>query len=116
MRVATSSQADVDDDGEAYKGFLVDRQEDGVDAGISEDYEKDGPWVAQLLSYPNSGTSYTLINTRRLTNLTTATSSGQEVPPPPVPLRADLGYASPYLVRPEWKIPGLVLTKYVLFA
>jgi hypothetical protein len=112
-RSITYFGGDIDDHGEVKKGFVDDRQADGVDSATSEDNHKNGPWVAQLLAYPSSGTSYTLFNTRRLNNLTTATASGQEVPSPPIPLRADLGYSSPYLVRPDLKIPGLVLTKYV---
>jgi Sulfotransferase domain len=73
----------------------------------------DGPWVAQLLSYPNSGTSYTQLNTRSLTNRTTATTTGHDDPERRQPLRPDMGYNAPYVVRPDLlpESGGFVLTK-----
>jgi hypothetical protein len=83
--------------------------------GISrsdEDFEKDGPWVALLLSYPNSGTTYTIVNTMKLTKRTTATVYAIEVPKnETVAVRPE--YSSPTLHNPSLKSPGLVLTKYV---
>jgi hypothetical protein len=81
--------------------------------GNGENSKKDGPWVAQLLSYPNSGTSYTHHNTRFLTNRTTATTSGDVDPESRRPLRPDTPYRAPYVVRPDLLPPtgGLVLTR-----
>lgn len=75
--------------------------------------DDDGPWVAQLLSYPNSGTSYTLMNTWLLANRTTATGKGGADPHDRLALRPDKGYGAPYVARPDL-LPhskGLVLTK-----
>jgi len=79
------------------------------------------PYVAWLVSYPNSGTSYTLQNTRAMTNLTTATNGGQEVKTGPlIQLRGgkdgvsdeDDDSKSPFLARPEMAVPkNLALTK-----
>jgi hypothetical protein len=90
-----------DNESEADDNIIVDEE---------EDYEKDGPWVAPLLCYPNSGSSYTLVNTLALTNRTTATV--HSMPKPTVAVRPD--YAIPFLAKPHMKNPGLVLTKYVM--
>ncbi|GKY99029.1 hypothetical protein MPSEU_000858600 [Mayamaea pseudoterrestris] len=65
--------------------------------------------VAWLLSYPNSGTSYTILNTEQMTNASTATNHGQEAPER-IPLRPDVS-KGPFVHRPSMTLPQLVLTK-----
>jgi hypothetical protein len=103
-RHSTTTESATDPDGS-------DVRRDGN--GNDENSNKDGPWVAQLLSYPNSGTSYTHHNTRFLSNRTTATTSGDVDPESRIPLRPDTPYRAPYVVRPDLLPPtgGLVLTR-----
>jgi hypothetical protein len=65
-------------------------------------------YVVWLLSFPNSGTSYTIMNTHHITNMTAATNHGQEVKSL-IRVRPDI--PSPFLLMPELPMPRLVLTK-----
>jgi len=71
------------------------------------------PRIALLLSFPNSGTSFTLRNSVLLSNFSVATNYGDEVEAinvPLIPLRNDIPGA-PFVLYPELRIPPVVLTK-----
>jgi len=68
------------------------------------------PRIAWLMSFPNSGTSYTMRNTVSLTNMSVATNYAEEVDDRVVPLRPDLA-DGPYILHPEMGISPVVLTK-----
>mmetsp|Transcript_5304 Transcript_5304/g.7283 ORF Transcript_5304/g.7283 Transcript_5304/m.7283 type:complete len:372 (-) Transcript_5304:149-1264(-) len=71
----------------------------------TEDPDPSAPWprVTWLMSFPNSGTSYTMMMTQRLTNLTVASNYGKECfldeDEKTVPVHAD-SPNGPYLLRP----------------
>jgi hypothetical protein len=68
------------------------------------------PAVVWLMSFPNSGTSYTITNTEHMSNVSTATNyaKGWDVAKP---VRPELTNG-PFLHQPDWEFPkGYVLTK-----
>jgi hypothetical protein len=67
------------------------------------------PEVAWLISFPNSGTSYTITNTESMSNKSTASNyaGGWDAV---VPVRKDL-VNGPFLHEPNLEIPSNVLTK-----
>ena len=64
-----------------------------------------------LLSFPNSGTSYTLANTQKISNLTVATSYDQEIVYPGGPLFVGAYERSPYILNASLNRPRNILTK-----
>ena len=71
---------------------------------------RQGPWIAQLLSFPSSGESYTIQNTWAMTNTTTASTAVQQlVLEDRVSLRPELSQV-PFVDRPDLRTPDLVLT------
>jgi hypothetical protein len=67
--------------------------------------------IVLLMSFPNSGTSYTLLNMMAVTNISAATNYEQEVDYGlSVPVRPDFT-ASPFWLMPTGPRPRLVLTK-----
>ena len=76
----------------------------------------DGPKIAWLMSFPNSGTSFTLHLTRESSNMTTASNyalEGEIKDKPSVPIRSHMGETGPWLEL----IPNKTTTvphKYIL--
>jgi hypothetical protein len=66
--------------------------------------------ASNVESVPNSGTSFTLMNTQEVTQMTTASNYASEVEElvPPSPNLASTG---PYLLTPSLPVPEFVLTK-----
>jgi len=80
------------------KGVLSDRSQPPQQVPKNHpkhEHAPERPEIAWLLSYPNSGTSFTMQLVERATNLSTATNYGREVVPSsdsssiPVPLHSD---------------------------
>lgn len=65
--------------------------------------------VAWLMSFPNSGTSYTIDNTERMTNATTATNYAQDFDYC-IPVRPELK-TGPFIHKLQMTLPSTVLTK-----
>jgi hypothetical protein len=70
------------------------------------------PYVAWLMSFPNSGTTYTMHVIREYTLTTTATNYGQEQSPdePSIAIMPDIDPNGPFYRYPTWEKPS----KYVL--
>ena len=71
------------------------------------------PKIVWLMSFPNSGTSYTISNTKQITNATTATNYATEalyLSDHLIPVRSDLP-AGPFILYPNHPVPPYVLTK-----
>jgi hypothetical protein len=79
-------------------------------------YDKIYPKVAWLISFPNSGTSFTLRYIRRATNTTTATNyalEGEVKDQPSVPIHPDLEDEGPWLER-NLEYPTRNPDKYII--
>jgi hypothetical protein len=70
--------------------------------------------IAWLMSFPNSGTSYTINNVRRTTNATTATNYAYEAlmaANQSVPVQPEQLPDGPFLLLPHMQVPKYILTK-----
>lgn len=67
--------------------------------------------IILLMSFPNSGTSYTLLNTQTISNLTIATSYDQEIIYPGPPLFVGAHERSPFILNASLGRPRNILTK-----
>jgi hypothetical protein len=67
--------------------------------------------IVLLLSFPNSGTSYTLANTQTISDLTVATSYDQEILYSGTPLFVGAYEQSPYILNASLGRPRNILTK-----
>lgn len=91
-----------------FKGRFSPNEKDA----LAEQYggTLDNPGVALLISFPNSGTSYTLINVQNVTRYSVATNTGRETRDR-TPVRTDINNG-PFLFEPqEGKHYRFVLTK-----
>ncbi|GKY94324.1 hypothetical protein MPSEU_000398200 [Mayamaea pseudoterrestris] len=100
-QVSTTVNGDNDDDS------VVENVDGG--AATVDKSSNEGSEVAWLLSFPNSGTSYTITNTERLSNYSTASNYASDWEKL-VPVRSEFT-KGPYLHNLNMKVPGLVLTK-----
>lgn len=74
-------------------------------------FPKEAPHrIAWLMSFPNSGTSYTMRNTVSMTNMTVAQNYAGEAKDGLTSLRPDIS-KGPFLLHPSMKVPPVVLTK-----
>jgi len=108
---ATTTQLLGGGDGGADKSNTI---RTGAETALQGKKAEQQPKVALLLSYPNSGTSYTLQNTKVMTNRSTATNGGQEVAKRvPLLVNEDGGVAGPFISWPSMDLPEnkVVLTK-----
>jgi hypothetical protein len=67
--------------------------------------------IAWLLSFPNSGTSFTIDNAQQMSNLSMGTNYAQESERPLVPVRPQLRHDGPWLLNPDLLVPSTVMTK-----
>lgn len=79
----------------------------GIDRNL--DTTETRPAVAWLMSFPNSGTSYTITNTEKMSNASTASNYAKDWDPV-VAVREELTNG-PFLHKPFGNVPKYVLTK-----
>jgi hypothetical protein len=80
-----------------------------VISGTDLDTANNGPKVVWLMSFPNSGTSYTITNTEHMSDASTASNYAKDWDDI-VPVRSELTNG-PFLHKPFANVPNYVLTK-----
>jgi hypothetical protein len=102
-----NAEGDEDDD-DSYNDS--DNDDDQIPAKSATMFRSDNnPQVVWLMSFPNSGTSYTIANTEHTSNTTTATNYAQNARSP-VPVRPELTNG-PFIHKVKLRVPHYVLTK-----
>ncbi|GKY99789.1 hypothetical protein MPSEU_000932700 [Mayamaea pseudoterrestris] len=116
QKEATINDAGDDDDGEELEG----EDDDDVDDGTDDDASASGEGllmpstsprtkIAWLMSFPNSGTSYTITNIQHMSNMTQATNHGMEANQS-LPLLPDLPNG-PFILDPQREVGKYTLVK-----